>query len=206
METKMAQSPENNPNPLLNVDCQALLDENRALKDEVQKLRARLEEPEELQRAIREGDVDAFVMPISKEDLMVFTLSSADSAYRTLMETANEDVVIVDAEFKVTYAGKRLLDKTGYSQEEVIGKPWMHFVDREYKTFVEQRMEERRKGVSDSYESKLISRDGSPYWAIVSAKPLFDNDGNFTGTLAMLTDINERKHAEKSLREAYEEH
>jgi len=144
-------------------------------------------------------------MPISKEDLMVFTLSSADSAYRTLMETANEDMVIVDAEFKITYAGKRLLDKTGYSQEEVIGKPCMHFVDRQYKTFVEQRMEERRKGVSDSYESILIRRDGSPYWAIVSAKSLCDNDGNFTGTLAMLTDINERKHAEESLREAYEE-
>ncbi len=198
----MEKPPENNPNTLLNVDYQALLDENRALKDEMQKLRARLEEPEELQRAIREGDIDALVMPISKEDLMVFTLSSADSAYRTLMETANEDVVIVDAEFKITYASKRLLDKTGYSHGEVIGKPWMHFVDRQYKTFVEQRMEERRQGISNSYECKLISRDGSPYWAVVSVKPLFDNDTNFTGTLAMLTDINERMHAEESLREA----
>jgi hypothetical protein len=52
------------------VHCQALLDEiralkdeNRALKDEVQSLRARLEEPEELQRAICEGDLDALVMP-----------------------------------------------------------------------------------------------------------------------------------------------
>ena len=207
----MAQSPENNPDSVLSADCQALLDENRALKDEiralndeVQKLRARLDEPEELQRAISEGDLDALVMPASEEDLSVFILDSANSAFRTLVETANEDMVIVDANFKITYAGKRLLDKTGYSQEEVIGRPWMHFIDRQYKTFVEQRMEERREGVSDSYESKLINRDGSPYWAVVSAKPLFNNAGNFTGTLAMLTDINERKHAEKSLREAYE--
>ena len=49
----MEKLPVNNPNPVLCVDCQALLDENRALKDEMQKLRARLEEPEELQRAIR---------------------------------------------------------------------------------------------------------------------------------------------------------
>ena len=33
----MEQFPANNPNPVLSVDCQALLDENRALKDEVQK-------------------------------------------------------------------------------------------------------------------------------------------------------------------------
>ena len=184
------------------IPYQALLDENNALKDEIQSLRARLEEPEELQRAIREGDLDALVMPVSEEDLVVFTLNGADQAYRTLMETANEDVLIVDGEFKITYAGKRFINKIGYSQEEVIGRPLMQFIDREYKTFVEQRMEERRKGVSDSYESKLISRDGSPYWAIVSAKPLFDNDGNFTGTLAMLTDITERKRVEEELRES----
>ena len=125
----MAQSPENNPNPVLSADCQALLDENRALKDEIEKLRARLEEPEELQRAIREGDLDGLVMPVSEEDFMVFTLNSADQVYRILMETANEDVVIVDAEFKITYAGKRLINKTGYSQEEVIGRLWLDFVD-----------------------------------------------------------------------------
>jgi PAS domain S-box-containing protein len=172
-------------------------------KDEIQSLRARLEEPEELQRAISEGDLDGLVMPVSKEDLMVFTLNGADQAYRILMDTANEDVVIVDAEFRITYAGKRFINKIGSSQEEVIGKSLMHFVDREYKVFVEQRMEERKQGVSDSYEAKLICRDGSPYWAIVSVKPLIGNDGKFKGALAMLTDINERKHAEESMREAY---
>jgi PAS domain-containing protein len=138
VETKMAQSPENNPNPVFNVDCQTLLDENRSLKDEnqalqdeVQKLRERLEEPEELQRAISEGDLDALVMPVSAEDLSVFILDSADSAFRTLVETANEDMVIFDADFKITYIGKRLLDKTGYKHEEVTGKSWIYFVDKE---------------------------------------------------------------------------
>jgi PAS domain S-box-containing protein len=168
-------------------------------KDEIQSLRVRLEEPEELQRAIREGDVDALVMPVSEEDLMVFTLNGADHAYRILMETANEDVVIVDDKFKVTYAGKRLLDKIGYIKEEMLGRPLMQFVDREYKTLVELRMEERRQGVIDSYESKLICKDGSSYWAIVSTKSLFDETGRFKGALAMLTDITDRKKVEDML-------
>jgi PAS domain-containing protein len=162
VETKMAQFPENNPNPLLNVDCQALLDENRALKDEnqalqdaVQKLRERLEEPEELQRAISEGDLDALVMPVAEEDLMIFTLNSADRAYRVLMETANEDIVIVDAEFKITYVGKRLIYKTGYSQEELIGRPWLDFVDESSKIVAKQGMEQVYQGSDESYELKL---------------------------------------------------
>jgi PAS domain-containing protein len=162
VETKVAQSTENDQNPLLNVDCQALLDENRALKDEVQSLRARLEEPEELQRAITEGDIDGLIMQ-GPDGEAVFTLDCVNSVSHTIIEAANEDVVVIDADFIITYVGKRLLDKTGYSQEEVIGIPWMHFVDVEYKTFVEQRIEERRQGVSDSYEVKLIQKDGSPY-------------------------------------------
>ena len=186
------------------IPCQALLDENHALQDEIQSLRARLEEPEELQRAISEGDLDALVMPVSEEDLMVFTLNSADQAYRILMETANEDVVIVDAEFKITYAGKRLINKTGYSQEEVIGRSWLDFVDEESKAYSELRMEKRRQGIDESYELKLICKNSSPYWVLISSKPLFDENGKFKGALAMLTDITGRKQSEEALRKSEE--
>ena len=207
----MEKLPVNNPNPVLCVDCQALLDENHALKDEiralndeVQKLRARLEEPEELQRAISEGDLDALVLPVSEEDLMVFTLNNADQAYRTLVETANEDIVVIDAEFNITYAGKRLIHKTGYMQEEVIGKPWMHFVDESSKIVAKDGMEQVLQGSNESYELKLISKDSSPYWVLISAKPLFDETGKFKGALAMLTDITKRKQAEENLRKTLE--
>ncbi len=206
----MAQSPENNPDPALSVDCQVLLDENRALKDEiralndeVQKLRTRLEEPEELQRAIGEGDLDALVMP-GPEDLSVFILDSADSAFRTLVETANEDMVIVDADFKITYIGKRLINKAGYSKEEVIGRKWLDFVYGENKSVAKLKMETRRQGIDESYELKFIYKDGSPYLALIGSKPLFDENGKFKGALAMLTDVTELKRAEEALREAYD--
>ena len=40
-----------------------LLDENRSLKDEVQSMRARLEEADDFKRAIIEGDLEAIVFP-----------------------------------------------------------------------------------------------------------------------------------------------
>jgi hypothetical protein len=76
-------SGEKGPKPILYT---ALLDEN---KDEVHNLRVRLEEAEELQRAITEGDLDALVFPGPKGNLS-FTLDSVDHAYRTLVETMNE--------------------------------------------------------------------------------------------------------------------
>jgi PAS domain S-box-containing protein len=174
-------------------------------KDEIQSLRARLEEPEELQRAIREGDLDALVMPRSETDLLVFILDGADSAYHTLLETANEDMVIVDAEFKVTYAGKRLINKAGYSQEEVIGRSWLDFVDEEDKTAAKLHIEKRLQGINEIYELKFRCKNGSSFWALISAKSLIDKDGKFKGSVSMLTDITEHKQAEKALHMAYEQ-
>ncbi len=181
-------------------DQKELEEENHALKDEIQSLIARLEEPEELRRAILEGDLDALVMPGSEEDLSVFILGSADSAFRTLIETANEDMVIVDAELKITYAGKRLTNKMGYSQGELIDRSWLDFVDEENKAVAKLHMGQSRLGIDESYELKLIRNNSSPYWVLISAKPLFDENGKFKGTLAMLTDITEHKKAEQKIR------
>jgi hypothetical protein len=53
------------------------------------------------------------VMPVSAEDLSVFMLDNANSAFLTLVETANEDIVVINADYNITYVGKRLIDKIG---------------------------------------------------------------------------------------------
>ena len=171
----------------------------RVLQDEVQKLRERLEEPEELQRAVSEGDLDALIMT-GPEGEMVFTLTGADNAYRTLVEIAIEDIVIIDAELKIIYTGKRLINKTGYRKEEVIGRSWLDFIDEESKIVAKQGMKQILHGIDESYELKLICKNSSPYWALIGSKPLFDNDGKFKGVLGMLTDITERKQMETALK------
>jgi predicted RNase H-like nuclease (RuvC/YqgF family) len=62
MVLKMAKDQEPSYQALLG-EITALKDKNNALEDEVQTLRARLEEAEELRRAINEGDLDALVLP-----------------------------------------------------------------------------------------------------------------------------------------------
>jgi hypothetical protein len=60
-------------------------------------------------------------------------------------------------------------------------------------------MKKRRQGVNEIYEIKLVCKDGSPLWALISAKSLFDKDGKFIGSISMLTDITKRKEAEEAL-------
>ena len=57
------------------------------------------------------------------------------------------------------------------------------------------------KDIQQQHDFKFQRRTGEVLWAIVSAQPIFDEQGNYRGTLAMLTDITERKRAEDQLRQ-----
>jgi len=76
------------------------------------------------------------------------------------------------------------------------------FTDEESKAIFKLNMRKRRKGINEFYEFKLIRKDGSPLWTLVSAKSLFDENGKFTGSIGMLTDITKRKQAEEALQES----
>ncbi len=129
-------------------------------------------------------------------------LRESEERYRNIVETANEGIIIIDDEAKVIYANNKLTDMLGYTLEEGIGRPIWDFANEEGKTILKQKLEKRRQGVNESYELKLICKDGSLLWALINAKSLFDKYGKFVGSLSMLTDITERKKAEEALADA----
>jgi len=126
-------------------------------------------------------------------------LRKSEEKYRNIVETTNEDMVEIDSELRIAYNGEKLVDKAGYRQEEVIGRTWLDFVDEASKAVAMSHMDQRRLGINESYELKLICKDGSPLWVLISAKSLLDENGKFKSSLAMLTDITERKNAEAKL-------
>jgi hypothetical protein len=62
------------------------------------------------------------------------------------------------------------------------------------------KLKERKLGVNDDYELKGVRKDGSNLWVLENVKPLFNNKGEYTGSLGMFTDITERKKTEETLR------
>ena len=126
-------------------------------------------------------------------------LRESEEKYRNIVETANEGIFLMNAEFKITYANKRTMELMGYTHEETIGRPVMDFICEESRSIAERNLEKRRYGISESYELKLMCKDGSLFWTLISAKPLFNKDGDFTGSLCMYTDITKRKEAEEAL-------
>ncbi len=139
---------------------------------------------------------------INERRQMEEALRKSEEKYRNLIETANEGIFSMNSEFMITYANKRTAEMMGYAQREIIGRPVMDFIHEESKPIAEGSLENRSRGINERYELKLMRKDGIPFWAFISAKPLFNKDGDFTGSLSMLTDITKRKQAEMALQES----
>ncbi|WP_440947664.1 PAS domain S-box protein [Methanosarcina sp. T3] len=126
-------------------------------------------------------------------------LRDSEEKYRNIVETANEIILITDKESIITYVNKKMVDMLGYTLGEFVGRPIWNFISEECKPVVKMNLEKRVQGISESYELKLIRKDGSSLWTFLNAKPLFDKEGKYIGAMSMLTDITERKKAEEAL-------
>jgi len=143
---------------------------------------------------VLEMDID-----ITKRKEAEEKLRDSEEKYRNIVETANEVILITDDEAIITYVNPKITDILGYTLEEVIDKPIWGFISEECIPIVKLNLKKRRQGISESYELKLIRKDGSPLWTFLNAKPLFNKEGRFMGVMSMLTDITKRKEAEEAL-------
>ena len=71
--------------------------------------------------------------------------------------------------------------------------------DDEARKFVEEANRQRRKGIFTRYETRLQTKAGNELWVIVGGSPLLNEDGAFIGSMAVITDITDRKRTEEQL-------
>jgi len=123
---------------------------------------------------------------------------------QAICQNAVEGISYVDQEENLLYVNKAFADTLGCKEEELVGTNLRRFVDEENWAKVRIETDNRQKGRANRYELVLHRPDGTTRNVQVSASPLFNSDGDFTGTAAIILDITERKKAEESLRESEE--
>lgn len=118
----------------------------------------------------------------------------------SIVQNMAEGIAVQDREGYFTFANPAGANMLGYAAEELIGMHWTSIVPPDQQSLVQAADERRMRGESDRYEVELLRRDGARLPILVSGCPRFDSErGQFTGTLAVFTDISERAHAEQTL-------
>jgi len=120
-----------------------------------------------------------------------------------IVTSLSEGIVLENASTVITYINHATTEMLGYSQDEIIGKKWLSIVPESERETIAAKMEGRRAGKSERYETLLLTKSGDELPVIMSARPLFDGD-SFSGVLSVVTDIRVRKEAEERTNRAFE--
>ena len=121
-----------------------------------------------------------------------------------IIESMVEGIVVQDAEGIFTFANPAAATLLGYTLDELLGLHWTDIIPPDQHPIVEAADERRKRGVADRYEVELLRNDGQLISSLTSGSPRFDANGQFAGTMAVFTDITERKNAEKLLKQSEE--
>ena len=144
---------------------------------------------------------DGLVEDITERKRVQEALQESEEKYRILVERANDGILIIK-EGNVQYVNPKLAALAGYSPEELIGAPFINYIEPNEVPKVLERYERRLGGeaVTPTYETVLVHKNGKKIATEVNAG-LVTYEGE-TADLVFLRDISERKRLEMQIRQS----
>jgi len=152
-----------------------------------------------------EGNITSFIVlgyDITDRKIAEENMKKSEARYRFIVEAANEGIMILNPDLKISFVNYKLSSMLGYESEELLGLSFKSLLFKEHLIDLDTQMEERQQGKDALYERYLRKKDGSKHWVIISAKAMMDDENHYTGSFAMLTDIHARKLLEEQLKNA----
>ena len=118
-----------------------------------------------------------------------------------IVQSMTEGLVVVNTAGYYTFVNPTLATMLGYTPAELVDQPWTAIVPPDQQSIVQAADERRARGEIDRYELELVRKDGARIPVLVAGSPRFEGE-RFAGTLAVFTDITERKRLERVLLQA----
>ncbi|MEI6435666.1 MAG: PAS domain S-box protein [Bacteroidota bacterium] len=170
--------------------------EEKLLRLENEELRSRLTEAEETLNAIRNGEVDAILVDGPGGD-QVFTLASAETPYRIIVEEMNEGAVSISKNGTILYCNRRCAELLALKPEQIVGSKFTRFVAESDRPKFQSLLKTTTGKKCDGIISCLIHKS-NPLHFLLSFSPI---PSDILGDICiMISDISELKQMEIELR------
>ncbi len=126
-------------------------------------------------------------------------LKASEEQYRRIVETANEGIWLSDCDNKITFVNEKMASMLGYPVESIMGCSLFKYIAWDHRQMASIMIERNRKGIRVEHDFKFCCQDGSSLWAVVSMTPIFNTGRKYAGSLAMISDVTERKKLEMQM-------
>jgi PAS domain S-box-containing protein len=139
----------------------------------------------------------ADVTTATREEEADLARRAAEERYRHIVETTMEGIWLIDAHDQTTFVNDAMARMVGTTVAEFLERSIWDVLDPATHTRAAARIEGRRTGVSERFETKLVRSDGTLLPVLVSVNPIFDEAGTYDGSLSMVRDVTERVEQEE---------
>jgi PAS domain S-box-containing protein len=153
-------------------------------------------EAEDIIRAIRQGEVDAFVVREAAEE-RIYSLRSADVLYRAMIEEMKDGAVALDASGLIIYCNAYFAQLMKDERAAIIGTKIFPFAPGDAEEFFAALREQARNGTSRR-EIELRAADGTMV-PVLAAMNRIRLDADNEVYCLIVTDLRERKLREELL-------
>ena len=122
--------------------------------------------------------------------------------YRELVETSQDLVWAFDLDGRITFVNQTATRGIlGYDASDVIGRPWVDFVQSDQRPSLEASLARVAGGEPLLHVPvTAVAKDGEPHYLLTNAIPKYGANGRVTGITGTSTDLTERRRQEDALR------
>lgn len=128
-------------------------------------------------------------------------LQASESRYRSLIESMNDGLTVINQDLVFTYTNPKFCDLLGFRAEELIGQPLKSLLDSTNTKIFEEQISKRVNGEQSIYELDWTTKDKERISTRIAGTPIFDSLGKFQGSFGVVADITERRRVEETLRQ-----
>lgn len=136
---------------------------------------------------------------LAEQSRQAHRLAESEARYQQVLDTTQEGVCLIDGHANAVFCNRRFAELLGYTREEVLGRPGFELIASADRARLVQRLETRAKGRADTFEVRLLKKNGEELWVRLVATPMMDEAGTYIGSLAMISDISTQRRVEEAL-------
>ncbi len=153
------------------------------------------------------GEVDSRLLARSmkyaiERNIIEDKLKKSEERYRIMVEKTQSGIFLINPYNKLNYVNHQMADMLGYKVNEMINRSIFDFMDKEGEKALNDHLKKIDNGIGNIYELKFKNRSGSQLWALTSTNPIYKRNGEYLGSVSIITDISARKGVEKTIMEA----
>ena len=131
-----------------------------------------------------------------------FEINDNKISCKHLIESLQDGIWIIDADARTMFVNQSMANILGFEINEMLGKQLYTFIDKKDIEKCNSNLERRKKGISEQIEFELVRKNGEKIIANIKTSPVFDEERNYLGAIAVMADITEIKKTEQALKES----